>query len=139
MSIEIAKVERVHMGDVVGMLYRNISNFMPKENELDDIWASFSLQNNVHSIIALIDGIIVGYGSIVIETKIRGGRMGHIEDVVSHENYRHKGIGRTIIDSLFQIGKDEGCYKVALQCREYNGAFYEKCGFSVSGISMQKF
>jgi glucosamine-phosphate N-acetyltransferase len=139
MSIEISKVERAHMGDVVGMLYRNMSNFMPKEDELDDIWMSFSTQNNVHSIIALIDGTIVGYGSIVIETKIRGGRMGHIEDIVSHEKYRNKGIGRAIMDALSQIGKDKGCYKVALQCREHNVSFYEKCGYSVSGISMQKF
>jgi glucosamine-phosphate N-acetyltransferase len=139
MSIEISKIERIHMNDVVAMLHRNLSEFMPQEVEINAIWNSFTIQNNVQSIVALIDGIVVGYGSIVIETKIRGGKMGHVEDIVSHEGHRNKGIGRVIVDSLFQIGKNEGCYKIALQCKEHNIAFYEKCGYSVSGISMQQF
>lgn len=138
-EILILKVEREHMNDVVGMLHRNMSEFMPKENELDSIWKSFSNQENVHSVVAKIDGKTVGYGSLVIETKIRGGKMGHVEDIVSHEDYRYQGIGREVIDALFQIAKNEGCYKVALQCKEHNVSFYEKCGYSVSGTAMQQF
>ena len=42
----------------------------------------------------------MGYGSIVIETKIRGGKMGHVEDIVSHSLFRKKGIGKAVVDSI---------------------------------------
>jgi hypothetical protein len=29
-----------------------------------------------------------------------------------------------------QLARDEGCYKVILDCSEANAAFYERCGFS---------
>lgn len=139
MSIEISRINREHMKDVIEMLHRNMSEFMPPLEEHDKIWQSFSSQTNVHSFVALMDRVVVGYGVVVIETKIRGGKMGHIEDIVSHKKYRHKGIGSSIVNHLLKIAKEEGCYKVALQCKEHNVSFYEKCGYSISGISMQQF
>ena len=65
--------------------------------------------------------------------------MGHIEDIVSHPNYRKKGLGKFIVDGLFDVAKANGCYKVALQCREHNVKFYEKCNYELSGVAMQRF
>lgn len=82
---------------------------------------------------------MVGYGSVVIEEKIRGGKIGHIEDVVSHSLFRKQGLARAVVGALFNIAKANGCYKIALQCKEHNVGFYEKCGFEVSGVAMQIF
>ena len=103
------------------------------------IWNSFCQQNNVQSLVAVIDSQIVGYGSIVIETQIRGGKMGHIEHIVSHSLFRKKGIGKAILNALFDVAKVNGCYKVALQSKEHDVEFYEKCGYEVSGLSLQMF
>ena len=103
------------------------------------IWNSFCQQSNVQSLVAVIDSQIVGYGSIVIEAKIRGGKMGHIEDIVSHSLFRKKGIGKAIVNALFDVAKVNGCYKVALQCKEHHVKFYEKCGYELSGLAMQMF
>ena len=86
-----------------------------------------------------LDKKIVGYGLILIATNIRGGKIGHIEDIVSHSNYKNKSIGRIIVNSLFDIAKEEGCYKVVLQCKEHNVVFYEKCNYEQSGVAMQRF
>jgi glucosamine-phosphate N-acetyltransferase len=72
---------------------------------------------------------VVGYGCLVVEQKIRGGRLGHIEDIVSHSNYHQQGLGKQIVTQLVKIAKQEGCYKVVLNCRLQNEGFYKKCGF----------
>ena len=46
---------------------------------------------------------------------------------------------KAVVDALFNIAKANGCYKIALQCRAHNVEFYEKCGYEVSGIALQKF
>ena len=137
-NIEIRTVERGDLKAVIDLL-QSMSEFKPLKSNLLPIWNSVSKQSNVHSLVAVVDEQIVGYGSIVIETKIRGGKMGHVEDIVSHSLFRKKGIGKAVVDALFNIAKANGCYKIALQCRAHNVEFYEKCGYEVSGIALQRF
>jgi len=137
-NVSIREVLQSDMDAVVELL-QSMSEFKPSKSEYLPIWNSFCQQSNVHSLVAVIDTQIVGYGSIIIETKIRGGKMGHIEDIVSHSLFRKKGIGKVIVDGLFDIAKVNGCYKVALQCKENNVKFYEKFGYEVSGLAMQTF
>lgn len=125
--------------DAVIELLQSISEFRPSKTDFLRIGNSFFKQTNVHSLVAVMDNQIVGYGSIVIETKIRGGKMGHIEDIVSHSLFQKKGIGKAIVDALFCIAKENSCYKVALQCKEHNVEFYEKCGYEARGVAMQMF
>jgi len=93
-------------------------------------------QSNIHSLVAIIDEKIVGDASVLIETEIRGGKMGDIEDIIFHPNYRKKGIGKAIVDTLFEVAKANGCYKVTLQYKEHNFEFYEKCNYKISGVPM---
>tara|TARA_B100001123_G_C14941697_1_gene879949 strand:- start:154 stop:594 length:441 start_codon:yes stop_codon:yes gene_type:complete len=137
-SISIRKIEKDDIFDVIEIL-QQLSVFKPSQTEYLNIWDKFSKQNNVHSLVATIDKKIVGYGLILIVTNIRGGKIGHIEDIVSHSNYKNKSIGRIIVNSLFDIAKEEGCYKVVLQCKEHNIIFYEKCNYEQSGVAMQRF
>lgn len=121
------------------LLLQNMSSYLPPIDSYSDIWEAFSSQPNVHSVVATEGGQVVGYGVVVIETKIRGGKLGHIEDIVSHPSRRSQGIGRIIIDALYEIARTHECYKVALQCQQHNIPFYEKCGYKVSGVAMQRF
>jgi len=36
-----------------------------------------------------------------------------------------------LVEVLLLIGKQFGCYKVTLQCKDVNVRFYERLGFSV--------
>ena len=136
--INLRKIAKADMTDVVEIL-QQLSIFKPPKNQYQKIWNKFSKQKNLHSLVATIDNKIVGYGSIVIETKIRGGKTGHIEDIVSHRNYKKRDIGRSIVNGLFDIAKKKGCYKVVLQCKANNKDFYKKCHYKLSGIAMQRF
>lgn len=137
-KLEIVHVEKQHMAEIVELL-QSLSEFKPSETEYDSIWEAFHKQEHVHSIVALLDKRVVGYGSIIIETKIRGGKMAHIEDIVSGTNYRNLGIGREIVNALHDIAIEHRCYKIALQCSQDNVPFYEKCGYQVSGLTLQRF
>ncbi|KDD76317.1 hypothetical protein H632_c271p1 [Helicosporidium sp. ATCC 50920] len=75
--------------------------------------------------------LAVASATLLVELKfIRGaGKCGHIEDVVVHRDYRGHQLGRRLIDDLVQRAREQGCYKVMLDCSEDNVLFYEKCGF----------
>ncbi len=139
MQIEIKTLSEVEMLDVVDLLHKSLSPFMPPAEEFKRIWQEFVSQEHVFSVVGMIGEEIAGYGSVTIETKIRGGKMGHIEDIVSHEKFRGMGVGKAIMDDLEKTACDQGCYKIALQCKDHNIEFYERCGLSLSGVSMQKF
>ena len=130
--------ERSDMGPVIALL-KAISPYQPPEEIYDEIFLEFIGQQNVFSVVAELDGIVVGYGVMIMERKIRGGKLGHIEDIVTHPNHRGKGIGRALIDVLSTRAFGLGCYKVALHCSEENTGFYERCGFVTSGTALQRF
>ncbi|KAJ3185822.1 Glucosamine-phosphate N-acetyltransferase-like protein [Gaertneriomyces sp. JEL0708] len=75
--------------------------------------------------------LIVGAGTILVERKFvhLNGLVGHIEDIVTHKEYRGMNLGKMVIETLKHIGKVTGCYKIILDCSKDNIPFYEKCGF----------
>lgn len=78
-----------------------------------------------------IDGKIRGCLTILIENKVARShsKVMHIEDVVTHTEWRGKGISRKLIDRAKEISKEVGCYKVILNCSEENLGFYKHLGF----------
>lgn len=130
--------ERRDLAAVIGLI-QDISPYQPPSDIYESIWLEFSSQDNVVSLVAEHNGIPVGYGAVMIEQKIRGGKVGHIEDIVTHPLHREMGVGRDLVEALTQVAFDRGCYKVALHCQPHNFAFYEKCGFLGSGHAMQRF
>ncbi len=138
MNIEIKKTERRHMDDVIHLIKR-ISPYGPKKKYYDNIWSSFIQQPNVYSLVATKNDIVLGYGSGSIEMKIRGGKIGHIEDIVVHSEHEKKGISKKILESLYKIAKKDGCFKIILQCKNEHNKFYEKCYYNLSGSAMRRF
>ena len=137
-ELKAIPMNRVHFEVVVSLL-QEVSVFEPSPEIYDEIWTRFSSQPNSFPVVALREGEVVGFAVLLVEEKVRGGRLGHIEDVVSHPDFRGLGVGRFIISELTDIASTMGCYKVALHCHEQNVGFYEQCGFHPNGSSMQKF
>tara|TARA_E500000178_G_C16821628_1_gene661762 strand:+ start:47 stop:517 length:471 start_codon:yes stop_codon:yes gene_type:complete len=87
-----------------------------------------SLPKNINIYIIFEGNIIIGSGTLVVESKIirSFGRVGHIEDVVIDNENQNKGYGSELMKFLINKAKMLGCYKVLLNCDEKNLAFYEK-------------
>lgn len=135
--MNVRTVNKDDLGEIIEML-QAISNFHPNPCNYSEIWSAFIEQNHVSGFVFSIKEQIIGYGAIVYETKIRGGKMAHIEDIVVNKHYRGKGIGKKIIDYLIDNANQKKCYKISLSCKSNNISFYEKCGFIIDGSTMVK-
>ena len=63
-----------------------------------------------------------------------------IENVVTDNAHRRKGLGQAIVQAAAEAGLERGCYKVMLMTgRDDPGvhAFYKNCGFSQSKTGFQ--
>ena len=81
---------------------------------------------------------IIGCITMLIEQKFAHNcsRVGHIEDVVTDSRYRGQGLGKLIVEHAVNFAKQNGCYKVILDCSEKNVPFYGRCGFKQKEIQM---
>jgi glucosamine-phosphate N-acetyltransferase len=85
------------------------------------------------------NGQIIGSITLLVEQKFihNGGKVGHIEDVVTRKEYSGKGVGSALVQKCIEAAKEEKCYKVILDCSLDNIAFYEKAGFRKHEVSMR--
>ena len=94
MQIKVQPIEKIHFEEVLELL-KNISEYAPPKNSYSTIWKNFINQENNYALVALFNNKVVGFGVVVVETKIRGGRQGHIEDIVTDPNMQKNENNRT--------------------------------------------
>ncbi len=87
--------------------------------------------------VLVFDQKVASTASIYIEQKFYG-KIAHIEDVATGDNYRHQGFGTKVVQHCLQIAQEEGCYKAALNCNDKNVEWYRSIGFYRSGNEMRK-
>ncbi|CDF01009.1 MAG: GNAT family N-acetyltransferase [Ruminococcus sp.] len=65
-------------------------------------------------------------------TTFTGEKILYIEDLYVKEQYRGSGAGKSFLDCVKEIAKENHCEKIELKCAQWNtasGKFYEKIGF----------
>lgn len=137
-EIKIQRMQRSEHSRVIQLL-QLVSKYEPKNIELDQIWEEVDQQDNMVSVVAYHSDELAGFGSIAFATKVRGGAVGYLEDIVVNPSFQKLGIGQLIVDELFHYATLRGCYKVSLCCAADNIGFYENCGYIKSGVVMQRF
>lgn len=95
--------------------------------------------SGIHTFVAVQDGIVLGTASLWIEQKFinNGGRVGHIEDVVVHEEFRGCGVGAGLVQHCIDYAKERQCYKTILDCSKDLEQFYSKIGMQNGNIQME--
>lgn len=85
------------------------------------------------------NNFIIGTTTLIIEQKFihSGGKVGYIEEVVIHPEYRGLKIGHKLVKKAISEAKKLGCYKVILHCAWRNIEYYEKIGFRYNEASMR--
>ena len=137
-DISVIPARNEHIKEIIDIL-QSVSEYKPSNNKLFDIWNDFSTQSNYYGFVALHHGEVVGYGSIFFVVKIRGGKMGQIDEIATHRDFRMKGIAQLILNSLYDLAIKEKCYKICLTCKQNNIHFYEKQNFLLEGFHLNKF
>src|ERR687898_2128902 len=104
-----------------------------------NIFEKIKKSGNIKVFVALNDTEIIGSITTIIEQKFihNGGKVCHIEDVVTRKGCENLGIGSTLVKKVLELAIQEKCYKVILNCSKYNLKFYEKLGFYKHDIGMR--
>ena len=105
----------------------------------NDIFEKIKRSGNIKVFVAFNGTEIVGSITIIIEQKFihNGGKVCHIEDVVTRKGFENLGIGSILVEKALELAVQEKCYKVILNCSQYNSSFYEKFGFYKHDIGMR--
>jgi len=132
-SIEKSDIEDVFL--LLNQLKKLDINSIDKKKA----WEDSHCNNSSNSIVGIYEGMVVAYGSIVIENKIRGEVAGHIEDIVVDEKVKGKMLGTQLVKELIKVGEAKGCYRISLFCDKKLVKFYERNGFKVNNVMMKRF
>ncbi|MBI2040979.1 MAG: GNAT family N-acetyltransferase [DPANN group archaeon] len=138
-DLSIRSVMAEDLEQLLPILYQ-LSPLKPHETEdkvrLAAILEEIIADKNHHMLVCEYQGKIIGTATLLIQQSLTHGSRpyGHIENVVTHVDYRQKkGVGKMLVTKLHEIAKQHGCHKVVLACQEGNVPFYEKCSMGKTG------
>lgn len=111
-------------------------NPMPEDiQELKDLWNEILADKNHHIIVAEEDGHIVSSCVCVIIPNLTHNQRPYafVENVVTSEDYRGRGLATECLNYAKEIAKKNNCYKLMLMTgskRESTLKFYENAGYN---------
>src|SRR5204863_3734002 len=121
-------------------LYRHLH---PHDPELEPataerVWSRLLASSFMTVIVAQAAELLVSSCTLAIVPNLsRGGRSyGVIENVVTHADYRRRGLGHRVLAHALDVAWQADCYKVLLatgSTRETTLRFYEEAGFQRGG------
>jgi GNAT superfamily N-acetyltransferase len=118
-------------------LYRHLHPDDPELSATPDVaalWQHICHDRSLHYLGAEVGGRLVATCMLaIIPNLTRAARpYGLIENVVTHPEFRRRGIGATLLRAAQQIAWERQCYKVMLLTSRKDEAtlrFYEQAGF----------
>lgn len=109
--------------------------FPEKDETITKLWSKILNDPNHHIIVAEEDGKIVSSCVCVIIPNLTHNQQPYalIENVVTDENYRKKGLATACLDFAKEIAMKENCYKMMLLTGSKSEStlnFYERAGYN---------
>ena len=125
-------------------LYAQLNPSDPRlpDNTAARIFTEIQARAGLSVLVAVIDGHMVGSVTLVILPNLtRGGApYALVENVVTHDGHRRRGIGRALLAEAARLAEAAGCYKLMLMTSRpepHVREFYTGCGFSQNKIGFQ--
>lgn len=139
----IIRIRELEIGDLKRGFLKTLENLSDLEGlghkKAREIFEYITLRPSYHVFVAEIEGQVVGAITLLVEQKFthNGGKVGYIEDVVTRKGWERRGIGRALVSKALEQARQEGCYKIVLECSEDYVSFYEKFGFELHSHAMR--
>ena len=139
-------IREIQVSDLRRGFFDTLSNLAPIGNIINEDERAEKILAEINSyqfytifVAVKEDGEIIGSITILVEQKFihDGGKVGHIEDVVTRKGYEGIGVGKALVFKALNFAKQNKCYKVVLDCSRSNIGFYEKIGFREHEVSMR--
>lgn len=120
-------------------LYRNhLTQHPPEEepplSEWEAMLAGFEADPGYHLLVGEVDGRVVCSVTVVVIRNLTHGLRPYsvIENVVTHADFRKRGLASQLLEASVSIAREAGCYKVMLMTgskQESTLKFYRENGF----------
>jgi ribosomal protein S18 acetylase RimI-like enzyme len=136
MSEEIRLIQKDELNKLL-----NLYGFLHEEdpdvsenNQLEELWNDIFNDNNSYYVVVDSEGELVSTCTMTIIKNLTRELRPYalIENVVTHPNFRERGLGTKVMKRAIEIAIDNNCYKVMLLTSSKNEEtlrFYEKAGF----------
>ena len=139
MSVQEVMVRHIKAGELDALLelYGHLPAQdppLPSAEEFDGFWDRALANPMLHYLVAEVDHRLVASCLLVIVPNLtRGTRpYGLIENVVTHADYRRRGLGTSVVRQALEVAWEADCYKVMLLTGSDEPgvhAFYRQVGF----------
>ena len=144
MDIDIREVQEQELERTLD-LYKQLDASDSEQLSIEDaiqMFRKINMYPDYKLYVAVKDGQIIGTFVLLIIDSLahRGKPSGIVEDVVVHEAWRGKGIGKLMMQFAMDYCKKVGCSKLALSSNMKRTAahkFYESLGFQKHGYSFR--
>lgn len=136
----IRKAKGTDANELKTLYFEYLTHFPPKEEQDMSLWQSlldkFEKDENMHLLVAEEDGEVVSSVQMaIIEGLTHNVRpFAVIENVVTHADYRNRGLASALLEKASEIAKERRCYKVFLETgsnKESTLNFYRNNGFAI--------
>ena len=140
-SLKIQSIKRL---DISEQFFNNYINLIKTFRETNITFNDFikiinELPNN-HDIFVLLDNNfeIVGTITTIIERKIinNGKYVCHVEDLIISPDHKGKSYGTQLLEFVKIYSRQNGCYKIILNCSLDISNFYLKNNFKQNNVEM---
>ena len=119
-------------------IYEMVDELYPKERFDEAV-----KERNLY--VAKLDGVIVGYVLVKIRNYDFPGHIKRkvmlVDEICVEESCRNQGIGKAMMEDVHALAKAFRCTDLQLGVYPQNDAavaFYQKCGFTIRSIDMQR-
>ena len=132
----IREITEQDLDGLLGLYTHLHGNPIPEAGEpLVSLWERILNDDSHHIIVAEEDGKIVSSCVCVIIPNLTHGQRSYafVENVVTHPDYRRRGLAAACLDYAKQLAEKENCYKMMLLTgsrEESTLRFYERAGYN---------
>ena len=119
-------------------LYTHLFNQAVPDVPPEPLWQSILHDPNYYIVVAEQDGLLVSTCVLVIIPNLTHNQTPYalVENVVTHEAYRKRGLGTAVLHYARDIARARGCYKIMLMTGSKLDStlrFYERAGYNREG------
>lgn len=134
MSEIIRYIEKYELRELLD-LYKYLNKddpYLVEDSELKKLWQEILEDPGQNYLVVEVDRKLVSSCVLIVIKNLTRSASPYaiIESVVTHPDYRKRGIGTRLLKRAQEIAKEKGCYKIMLLTgRKEAIPFYEKAGF----------
>jgi GNAT superfamily N-acetyltransferase len=135
--VELARLMRAELSAMRGGALWLERDAWPEP--LDDAYGALLARDDAQVVVGTFDGVVVGYGAVVVEQLRSGSRLGVVTDLFVEPEARAVGVGETIAEALVAHCRSRHCMGVdatALPGHRAAKNFFETHGFVARALTM---